>query len=503
MARTVGKVASSLRERVPALSLPGAVDKVADSLREHVPPLTALPLPQAVDQRWLDLRWPVRELAPPPSGSGLAPVLGDAGPPLVGHALESMRFGVDYALRRYELFGPVSWMGAFGQRIVFLTGPDATQVALVNKDKAFSQAGWKFFIERFFDRGLMLLDFAEHRAHRRIMQEAFTRDRLAGYVDQMGPTLRAGVTGWSGQSRPRLYWLLKRLTLDVATRVFMGMPSGVEAREVNRAFVNAVRAGTALVRHPVPGGRWAGGLAGRRRLERYFAENLPAKRRTDGADLFSALCHASTEDGARFTDADVVNHMIFLMMAAHDTSTITSTAAAYYLAKHPEWQERAREESLRLGDAPPDITALDELRTLDLVIRESLRLVAPVPTLARRTVRDTEVLGHHIPADTLVGVVPAINHFAPECWTDPHRFDPERFAEGRREDRSHRYAWIPFGGGAHKCIGLHFGMFEVKAILHEMLRAHRWSLPEEYTVRWDYVSLPVPVDGLPVRLNPR
>ena len=87
-------------------------------------------------------------------------------------------------------------------------------------------------------------------------------------------------------------------------------------------------------------------------------------------------------------------------------------------------------------------------------------------------------------------------------WTDPHRFDPERFAEGRREDKSHRYAWMPFGGGAHKCIGLHFGTFEVKALLHEMLRTYRWSVPETYRMRWDYVSLPVPVDGLPVRLTP-
>ncbi|WP_216216505.1 cytochrome P450 [Amycolatopsis aidingensis] len=478
------------------------VGKVAEAIRERVPPLTAIPLPRAVDRRLLEQRWPSRELATPPPGSGLAPVPGDAGAPLIGHSLDLMRFGTEYALHRYRTYGPVSWMGAFGQRIVSLTGPEATQLALVNKDKAFSQEGWAFFIEKFFHRGLMLLDFGEHRTHRRIMQQAFTRDRLAGYVGQLAPVVREGVAAWSGRSRPRLYWALKQLTLDVATRVFMDMPSGQQAGRINRAFVDAVRAGTAVVRYPVPGGRWAAGLAGRRVLERYFAENLPGRRDGAGTDLFSALCQAATEDGERFDDTDVINHMIFLMMAAHDTSTITSTAAAYYLAKHPRWQERAREESLALGDELPDIEALERLHTLDLVIKEALRLVAPVPSLARKTVADTEVLGHYIPAGTLVGVAPVVNHFLPECWTDPHSFDPERFNEQRREDKSHRYAWIPFGGGAHKCIGLHFGMLEVKAILHEMLRAHRWTTPESYQVRWDYVSLPVPVDGLPVRLSP-
>ncbi|WP_158893664.1 cytochrome P450, partial [Amycolatopsis anabasis] len=473
---------------------------LTQTIRERVPPLTAIPLPRAVDERLLNQHWPMRELAAPPPGSGLEPIMGDAGAPLIGHSLDFMRFGVEWGLRRYQTYGPVSWMGAFGKRIVALTGPEATQIALINKDKAFSQEGWKFFIENFFHRGLMLLDFGEHHAHRRIMQQAFTRDRLAGYVGEMGPALREGVAAWSARGRQRLYWSLKQLTLDVATRVFMDMRSGEEARKINRAFVDSVRAGTAVVRYPVPGGRWAAGLRGRKVLEGYFAENLPAKRRADGADLFSALCHATTEDGARFTDEDVINHMIFLMMAAHDTSTITSTAAAYYLAKHPDWQERAREESLRLGDDLPDIEALEGLRSLDLVIKEALRLVAPVPSMTRKTVRDTEVLGHYLPANTLVGVAPTINHFTPECWTNPFDFDPERFNEERREDKSHRYAWIPFGGGAHKCIGLHFGTLEVKALLHEMLRAYRWSVPADYEVRWDYVSLPVPVDGLPVRL---
>jgi cytochrome P450 len=135
------------------------------------------------------------------------------------------------------------------------------------------------------------------------------------------------------------------------------------------------------------------------------------------------------------------------------------------------------------------------------VIKESLRLTAPVPSLPRKTVADVDVLGHYIPAGTLVSVSPGTNHYAPECWTEPRRFDPERFAGQRREDKSHRYAWMPFGGGAHKCIGLHFGMFEVKAVLHEMLRAYQWSVPDSYRLRWDYVSLPVPVDGLPVRLD--
>jgi cytochrome P450 len=454
-----------------------------------------------VDRWLLNRKWAPRDLAAPPAGSDLKPVRGDAGPPLIGHSVEMLRLGVRYGLKRYETFGPVSWMRAFGITVVGAAGPDAAQVVLANKDKAYSQKGWEYFIGPFFNRGLMLLDFAEHHHHRRLMQQAFTTERLAAYLDRVSAVARAGLASWAPGTGFLVYPALKRLTLDIASAIFMAGELGASGDRVTRAFIDTVRAGTALIRLPV--GRWGAGLRGRQVLESYFRASLPAKRASDSDDLFAALCHARTDEGEVFTDDDVVNHMIFLMMAAHDTSTITTTAVAYYLAKHPEWQEKVRAESLALGDEPPDMAALDTLVSLDLVIKESMRLVTPVPSLVRRTVRDTDLLGHHVPSDTLVSVTPWVNHLLPEYWPNPHHFDPERFAEGRREDKVHRYAWMPFGGGVHKCIGMHFGMYEVKSLVHELVRRFEWSVPAGYSVRWDPTALPIPTDGLPVALRAR
>ncbi|TCP53652.1 cytochrome P450 [Tamaricihabitans halophyticus] len=483
--------------------MPSTVRKALDAVRGPTPLLVAAPLPRKVDEAMANMRGPRRPLATPPPGSDLRPVMGDGGLPLLGYSIEVMRNGYAVARRRYAEYGPVSWMSFLGMRMVGVAGPEATQTVLINKDKAFSQDGWVTMIDRFFHRGLMLLDFDEHLTHRRIMQEAFTSERLAGYTEQVGPCVREALPHWRTGEPFQIYPELKQLTLDIATRVFMDERSGAEADRVNKAFVDAVRAPTALLRAPIPGGRWRAGLQGRQVLERYFADNLPAKRRSNGRDLFSALCHATTPDGERFSDEDVINHMIFLMMAAHDTTTITTSAATYFLAKHPEWQQKAREESLALGDEPLDMAALDQLHTLDLVIKESLRLLAPVPTYMRRAVTDTEVAGHYIPKGMITIVSPAVNHFDPEYWTNPDEFDPDRFSEGRREDKGHRFAWLPFGGGVHKCIGLHFGTLEVKTLLHEMLRNYDWSVPADYEVRWDFTSLPIPVDGLPIVLSRR
>uniref|UniRef100_UPI00029B360E cytochrome P450 n=1 Tax=Rhodococcus sp. P14 TaxID=450821 RepID=UPI00029B360E len=206
--------------------------------RERLSSVFLAPLPSRADATLLGVsdQWPVRELAPPPAGSGLEPVRGTAGMPLLGHTLDYIRFGSNFTRARYQRFGPVWWMGAFGTRIVMVAGADATQEALTTKAKSFSQDGWTYLIDAFFHRGLMLMSFDEHRMHRRIMQEAFTRDRLAGYVDQLGPTLETSIRRWTAGRSTRIYPLLKALTLDVATEVFMaGRGGGEDTDAINDA----------------------------------------------------------------------------------------------------------------------------------------------------------------------------------------------------------------------------------------------------------------------------
>ena len=444
----------------------------------------------------------VTYLADAPADSGLRAIPGRAGLPWFGETIDMMHGPLAWATRRYERFGPVSWTRSFGRQVVVLLGPDAFDPPMTNRDRTFASGPqWNYFIGPFFRRGLMLLDADEHHYHKRIMVQAFTRTRLTSYLESMNPAIDAALADWTRSDRFAAYPALKRLTLDVATRTFMGGALGAQADGINNAFVDCVRAGTAYVRRPVPGLRWARGLAARKTLEDMLARQLPAKRAGTGTDLFTALCHAQSEDGDDFTDDDVVNHMIFLLMAAHDTTTITMSAMLYQLAKHPEWQERCRAESEALGVADLSFGDLDSLVSLDLVMKESLRLVAPLPQIPRSTVADCQVLGHFLPADTYVMVMPMFSHFMPELWTEPMRFDPERFGPGRHEERSHKHAWVPFGAGVHKCIGQHFAGMQVKAVMHKLLRTFEFSAEPGYRLRLDHTSLPRPKDGLILSLR--
>src|SRR6201992_450361 len=457
-----------------------------------------------VEHKLRNTQFPETILAEPPPGSGLKPVVGDRGLPILGHMIEMLRGGPDYLLWLYETQGPLVFGDSPLLPFVAAMGPDAAQEIYSNRNKDFSQQGWTPVIGAFFNRGLMLLDFEEHLFHRRIMQEAFVRTRLAGYTEQVDKVVSQVIADdWvANDARFLLYPAMKELTLDIASMVFMGHEPGTDRElvtRVNKAFTVTTRAGNAIIRSSVPPFTWWRGIKARELLENYFRERVKEQRGKGGTDLLSVLCQTEDEDGNKFSDEDIVNHMIFLMMAAHDTSTSTSTTMAFQLAAHPEWQQRCRDESDRPGDGPLDIEALEKLESLDLVMNESIRLVTPVQWAMRRTVRDTELLGYHIPAGTNVIAYPGMNHRLPEFWTDPVKFDPDRFTEPRSEHKRHRYAFTPFGGGPHKCIGMTFGQLEIKTILHRLLRRYRLELPRAgYQAKWDHGGMPIPIDGMPM-----
>ncbi|GAA3952490.1 cytochrome P450 [Gordonia caeni] len=437
--------------------------------------------------------------AQPESGSDLraVPVSQRNG---VLEVLSMRRDPFEFADRRREQYGEIFAMNALGARMVTARGAAAASEILMNKDRAFANApAWSYFIGPFFNRGIMLLDFDEHRHHRHIMQQAFAPKKLHGYFEEMQPVIIDRVAKFpTGQVK--LFEQFKELTLDVALEIFLGMElSKDEADRLNKAFIETVRAGVALVRKPVPGGRWWKGIRSRKILEEFFYEHIDAKRATETPDLFSVLCHAESDDGDTFTDEDVVNHMIFVLMAAHDTSTITMTQMAYRMAEHPKWQAAARAQSMDLG---PTLTYddLGEMTVLDSVMKESLRMCPPVPAQPRMAIKDTQVLGHYIPEGTMVVIPQMANHRDPAYFTDPDTFDPDRFSPERAEDKGHRMAWMPFGGGVHKCIGLYFGQMEIKTIMHNLLRDYEWFVPAGYRLPMDYSALPVPKDKLPVTL---
>jgi len=108
--------------------------------------------------------------------------------------------------------------------------------------------------------------------------------------------------------------------------------------------------------------------------------------------------------------------------------------------------------------------------------------------------------GYHIPAGAGVGINIHWTHHAEEYWPEPERFDPTRFTREAEKAR-HKYAWVPFGGGAHMCLGLHFAYMQVKVLMAQLLSRYRIDLAEGTEVSWQPWPIPKPRDGLRIALT--
>ena len=409
--------------------------------------------------------------------------------------------------RNYETYGSVFRRGDFGGWGVTLIGPEANELVLFNKDRTFSsEQGWHPVLQHLFPRGLMLMDDPEHRVHRKTLGVAFKPEPMRHYLGALNEGIARGLTGWTrgGAAEMRFYPAIKQLTLDLAATSFLGIPWGPEADRINRAFVAMVAASIGIVRSPVPGTAMWRGVKGRQYMCDFFGREIQNRRGIAGDDFFTQICNAEHEEGRKLSDQEVIDHMNFLMMAAHDTLTSSLTSTVYYLATNPEWQDWAREEVLTLradlGDAPLPYERLGELERIEMCFKEAMRLNAPVPAIPRRAIREFVFGNHRIPAGTQIGVNPMLTHRLPEIWPDPDRFDPTRFTAENSKGR-HKYAWVPFGGGAHMCLGLHFAYLQAKAFFYQLLGDFRITAADGYQADFQMFPIPKPRDGLPIRLE--
>lgn len=441
-----------------------------------------------------------------PPLADLQHVPGTEGWPILGSTLKLLADPKGETERLHQQYGPVFRTRAFGGRSVTLLGPEANEFVLFDQAKTFSSTlGWGHILDRLFPRGLMLLDFDEHRLHRKALSVAFKTGPMKSYLVNLNDGIARGLAGWRARGQDLVFYpAIKQLTLDLAAVSFLGTDVGPNVEGVKRAFVDMVAAAVAVIRRPIPGTQMARGVAGRAFMVDYFGRQIEARRQGNGEDLFTQLCKATTDDGALLTRQEIVDHMSFLMMAAHDTLTSSLTSFVYFLAKHPEWQQKLREEIASLGIAPGEplpYEKLDALPLTEMAFKESMRLIPPVPSIPRCAIRDTEFRGYKLPAGTRVSISPLFTHHMPDVWVDPETFDPTRFSDEASRNR-HKYAFVPFGGGAHMCLGLHFAYMQAKCFAWHLFGMNRVSTAPGYKPDWKLWPIPQPRDGLPVKLDP-
>lgn len=437
------------------------------------------------------------------SPKALAHIPGDKGLPFFGHFFPFVRNASKFWTDRRDKYGDVfKYNTPLGTSVV-LCGPAANKLILVEGAKFTSnKEAWELSLSDLFPNGLMLMDGDQHQYHRSIMNEAFKKEPMQGYLDQMPEIIARELEKLEGKKRVLFFPFFKELTLQIAAKIFFGITLKDDLKNINKAISDIVNAASAL---PIrlPWTAYGKGIAGRKYLVNYFKSIISDKRANPDKDLFSRLCLAKSEEGNQFTDIEIIDHLIFVLMAAHDTTAITLSMMSYFMAKDPSWQERLREEALSFdlkGDL--QVKHLRQLENIGLFMKETLRKQPPLTTSVRKLEKDIEVDGHHLPKNTVVNVVYELTHHDKRNWaTNPHDFDPERFGKERNEQSMCPFAYAPFGAGKHHCIGYSFAEMLIKLAMTMLLKDYKLSVPEGYQVPIKDVPLKNPTDDLPMFIS--
>ena len=429
-------------------------------------------------------------LPPEPAMSPLRQTLGWAFRPLAFIESCRRRYGDSFSLR---------FLG-FERPMVLISDPAAIKALYMEREHGLPP-GRNVFLEPILGaRSLLLLEGADHLAHRKLMLPAFHGERMRSYEPIVQEIVDAEIDTWPLGEEFALHPRMQAVTLEVILRVVFGVSEGTRLERL-RVLLNGLLADTSSPStqlRVLASTRLGGNPMGRfeERLteidELLYAEI--AEHRTKGDledrdDILSALILARFEDGDRMTDTDLRDQLMTLLLAGHET---TATALAWtfdLLLRHPLQMKRLR-DSLEEGE--------DEY--LRATITESLRLRPVVPLAGRRLAKDLVADGIELPAGT--DVTPAIwlAHTRADAYPEPYAFRPERFLE----DGPETYSWIPFGGSVRRCIGGAFAEFEMRIAIREVLTRCelRKASPRPERVTRRNVTLS-PRDGTPVVLTAR
>ncbi len=389
-----------------------------------------------------------------------APVVGS--PPVVGHSIQFNYDALALIQRLQESKGDVFQLNILNEDVLLFLTPSATKQIFLDPDDNFSSKhGWEFSIGPTFENGLMLRDFDDHKYHRSLLQNSFRRDALDKYIHIIQPRIDSWIEEVKQKKEFYLYKSIKQLMFNVAVELFFDEVDDTKLNHLNQLFINSIKPATTIVRSPYPMTRMKKGLKARVELLEYFQEKSD-KIDLSKETLFADLVKTNNEE-AGLTNFEIAEHMIFLLLAAHDTTTSTLTSSIHFLAGDENYQNKVKTESSTLSKT--DISDLKNGIIGEALFNEAIRKYPPVPFSPRWVVRDAELDGYEIPKNTYIAAGPLVLHNDDRYWKDPLAFNPERF-----EDPTITHeAYFPFAGGAHTCLGKFFASYLFKNVIYKLV----------------------------------
>jgi cytochrome P450 len=386
-----------------------------------------------------------------------------------------------------ERYGdPFTWPTFYG-RVVVTSDPVGIKEILTADPAIYSAIGADLLGPVLGPNNLILLSGAPHRAMRRFYGPPMNGEALHGYGAVITRIAAEHVARWPVDRPFAVEDTMREISLDVILEVVLGLGERGARAEFKGAILQLVRSLKpsfmfipALRRSLLGLGAWARfrrrATAAAALFERELAARRAAARPKD--DLLSLLMAARKGDGSAFSSEEIMEQMVSLIGAGHETTGSALTWALFHIHRSPSVKERLLDELRGLGEQL-DPAAVTRLPFLDAVCSEVLRLEPVAPLIGRTLRSDLTLKGHTVPAGLSVGISIIGLHRRPDLYPEPDQFSPERFL-GRDYGP---FEYIPFGGGSRRCLGASFAIYEMKLVLATVLRGQALRLTDRRDVR--------------------
>ena len=360
-------------------------------------------------------------------------------------------------------------------------------------------------------RSVMLLDGKSHLRQRRLLLPPFQGERMRAHAGIMAELASAAIDRMPLGKRFALMPHMQKLTLQIILRSVFGLDKGAQMDRLARLFIEIMAVPQLIVLCPtkyqrfldVPLSPYRTFVARRAEVDRMLREIIRARRAAADptrTDILSLLLAARDEEGQPMTEDELRDELVTMLFAGHETTSSALSWAVSYILRSPAIKARLHDELRAAGSDPAGLTSFVASEYVEAVIKESLRLQPIVPFIARRVQRPMRLGEYEMPVGSFVVPCSHLAHRRPETWPEPERFHPERFLGAKLDP----YAFLPFGGGTRRCLGMSFALYEMKIVLGTLLARTQMQLATDkpiHSVRHGFVR--APAGGTPVILRER